>query len=239
MHILRSGCQAFACGVYGEVPGPPETRFRGVPALRSVPGDAAADYRGPFPCRDRGRAAEMQMLSEADMDGLRWTRGSAPHTYELKSRSDPVATLHWERPVETLAHAEAAGVKWTLRRHGFLRPIVTVQDAEGANPLAVLHVHVSNSLLQLPGGAAYRWTRTGFWIPAWEFQTQAGKELVDFEPVREDRRLEGGLVGVSPEGRTDPNLLLLLILGWYFIVQAWTEDEAVVASRAILDATSG
>ncbi len=44
---------------------------------------------------------------------------------------------------------------------------------------------------------------------------------------------------LSPAGRADPNLLLMLVVGWYFIVQSWIEDDAVAASRAILDAASG
>jgi len=180
----------------------------------------------------------MQKLSDTDMDGLRWTRSDGPHSYQLRSGSDPLATLRWEKPLETEASAEGEGARWTLKRSGFLTPVVTVRDAATDTDLAILHVHLRNSLLQVTGGAAYRWTRTGFWIPAWEFQDARGKELVDFEPVRAESRLEGGLVGVSPEGRADPNLLLLLVLGWYFIVQSWLEDEALAASHAVLGAAS-
>jgi hypothetical protein len=180
----------------------------------------------------------MKKLPDADMDGLRWTRSGEPQSYQLKSGEDPVATLHWDKPAETLAVAQADGVEWTLKRTGFLGPVVTVHDSAAGKDLASLHVHLSASLLQVAGGGTYRWIRTGFWIPAWEFQDTTGKELVDFEPVREEARLEGGLVGVSPTGRKDPNLLLLLVLGWYFIVQAWIEDEAVAASHAILDTAS-
>jgi hypothetical protein len=180
----------------------------------------------------------MQTLAATDMDGLRWTRIGSSHSYELKSGPDPVATLHWDRTAETVALAEGVGIKWTLRRRGFVNPIVEVRDSEANKELAALHMHLRNSLLQLPGGPSYRWVRTGFWIPAWEFQNASGTELVDFEPVREESRLAGGLVGVSAEGRTDPNLLLLLVLGWYFIVQTWAEDEAVAASHAVLDAAS-
>jgi len=180
----------------------------------------------------------MQILSTADMDGLRWTRSGEANSYTLKSGSDPIATLRWEKPAETVATAEGVGVKWTLKRSGFVAPLVTVHDTEGNKDLAVLHIHLRSCLLQLPGGVAYRWVRTGFWIPAWEFQDSTGTELVDFEPVRAEARLEGGLVSVSPAGRSNPNLLLLLVLGWYFIVQSWVEDEAVAASHAVLGAAS-
>jgi hypothetical protein len=181
----------------------------------------------------------MKKLSDADLDALRWTRTGEPHSYALNSGTDTIATLHWERPVETHAIAEAEGTRWTLRRRGFVAPVVAVSDPATGKDLALLHVHLTHSLLQVAGGITYRWVRTGFWIPAWEFQDTSGRELVDFEPVRQEARLEGGLVEVSAEGKPDPNLLLLLVLGWYFIVQSWIEDDAVAASRAILDAYSG
>ena len=179
----------------------------------------------------------MKKLTDADLDSLRWTRTGEPHSYQLLSGTDPVAALHWDRAVETHAAAEAEGVRWTIKRGGFLVPTVTVQDAVSGKNLAILHVHLGSSLLQAAGGATYRWGRTGFWIPAWEFQTPTGKELVDFEPVRQGTRLDGGLVEITAAAKADANLLLLLVLGWYFIVQSWIEDDAVAASRAILDAS--
>ena len=179
----------------------------------------------------------MKQLAVADLDALRWSRSGEAHSYQLTAGSDVVATLHWTKSVGTLATAEAEGTHWTLKRSGFLAPMVSVRDAANGKDLAVLHVHLNNSLLQLSGGATYRWTRTGFWIPAWEFQDPTGAELVNFEPVREEGRLQGGLMEVAASARASPDLLLLLVLGWYFIVQSWIEDEAVAASRAILDAT--
>jgi hypothetical protein len=184
----------------------------------------------------------MKKLSDADLDNLRWTRVDESHSYRLISGTDTtgtdtVATLDWEHTVETHATAKAEGAGWTLQRRGFVGPTVSVRDVATEKEVAILHLHLTNSLLQVTGGPTYRWTRTGFWIPAWEFQDPAGKELVDFEPVREGTRLAGGLLEVTPGGRADPNLLLMLVVGWYFIVQSWIEDDARAASRALLDAS--
>lgn len=181
----------------------------------------------------------MQKLSAAGLGALRWTRTGEAHSYQLKSGDDTVATLHWPNPVGTLATAEAEEVRWTLKRGGFLSPMVSVRDAGTGHDVAVLHVHLNTSLLQVSGGATYRWSRTGFWVPAWEMRDANGVELVNFEPVREEARLQGGLVEVSPLGRASPDLLLFLVIGWYFIVQSWIEDEAVAASKALLNATTG
>ena len=48
------------------------------------------------------------------------------------------------------------------------------------------------------------------------------------EPVRQGRRLEGGAVICTPQGAKLPELLLLVVASWYFIVLAWFEDEALV-----------
>ncbi|MCI4351951.1 MAG: hypothetical protein L3K14_00985 [Thermoplasmata archaeon] len=181
----------------------------------------------------------MQKLADADLGTLRWTRSGGTHSYQLSSGSNPIATLHWAKAYGTLATAESEGARWTLKRSGFLTPVVTVRDATSGKDLAVLHVHLNNSPLQFPGGATYRWSRTGFWLPSWHFQDATGAELVNFEPVRAVAHLEGGLIVVSPAGRSCPDLLALLVTGWYFIFQSWIEDEATAASVAVLSATSG
>lgn len=181
----------------------------------------------------------MQKLTDADLGTLRWTRTGAAHSYQLSSGPDPIATLHWAKAYGTLATAESLGARWTLKRSGFLNPVVTVRDATSGKDLAALHVHLKTNLLQLPGGATYRWSRTGFWVPSWHFEDPAGIELVNFEAVRAVAHLEGGLIVVSPAGRSCPDLLLLLVLGWYFIFQSWIEDEAAAASVAVLSAASG
>jgi hypothetical protein len=181
----------------------------------------------------------MQRVGDSDLDSFRRERSGEAHSYRLTAGSGLVATLHWSNALGTLATAEGEGFKWTIKRTGFLSPRVSVREASTGRERAVLHIHLHTNLLQVPGGGSYRWLRTGFWVPAWEFQDASGRELLDIEPVREESQLKGGLVEVAAEGKTNPELLLLLVVGWYFIVQSWIEDEAVAASRAILDATSG
>lgn len=178
----------------------------------------------------------MQKLADADLGALRWTRSGEGHSYQLNSGSDSVATLHWAKAYGTLATAESPGARWTLKRTGFRNPVVTVRDTTSGKDLAVLHVHLNHSLLRLPGGTTYQWSRTGFWLPSWHFQDATGTELVNFEPVRVVAHLEGGLIVLSPAGKACPDLLLLLVLGWYFIFQSWVEDEAAAASIAVLSA---
>lgn len=180
----------------------------------------------------------MKRIEDVDAENLRWTRTGDPHSYQLLDGSEPVAILRWEKPVGSLATGETAAGRWTLKRGGFLSPSVTVRDRDSGAELAVLHVQLRTSSLQVRGGSTYTWTRTGFWVPAWQFEDPNGVSLVHFEPVRKGVHLEGGLVEVSAQGKGSPNLLLLLVLGWYFVVLAWIEDESAAAVGAVIAAVS-
>jgi hypothetical protein len=190
-----------------------------------------------FPPAGLVRPMTMKHLADVDSGSLRWSRAGAGHSYELLAGSDVLATLRWRKALGSLAVAETAEGTMSLKRAGFLSPYVSVQEPSG-KVLASLHVHWNASSLHVASGELYRWMRLGYWVPAWRFDDRSGNELVNFEPVRRENRLEGALVVVSERGRAVPDLLLLLVLGWYFIVLSWIEDEAVAASGAVLRATT-
>ena len=66
-------------------------------------------------------------------------------------------------------------------------------------------------------------------MPAWQVTSRDGKEVLHVEPAREGRHLSAGAVVVAPDAMNLPELLLLTVLSWYFIVLAWFEDETVEA----------
>ncbi len=181
----------------------------------------------------------MEPIATADLDSLRWVRSGTGRSFQLLSGATPVASLQWERGWGTEAAVDSAAGRWTVRRAGFLSPAVTVVGTDPAKPLASLHAHLHQSTIQLDGGRTYRWSRAGFWVPAWELDDASGAEVVNVEPVREGRHLQGGLLEVGPGGRSNPDLLVLLVVSWYFVVLSWFEDEVGEGSEAILDAVSG
>jgi hypothetical protein len=181
----------------------------------------------------------MESFASVDPSALRWLRtAEAPGTFELRSGDQLIARLTLGRHGGSLAHAETASAKWSLKRVGFLHPRVTVRNAEGAGDVARLDIHWRRTSLQLAGGRSYTFERAGLSVPAWQFTSSSGEKLVHVEPVREGRHLEGGTVSVAPGGVGLPELPILLVTGWYYIVQEWFEDEAVAATEAVLDATS-
>lgn len=174
----------------------------------------------------------------ADTSALRWTRTSRePAVYELRAGERGLGSLRWTHAVGSLAVAESAAGRWTLKRGGFLNPHISVRGGDGA-AVARLDVHLRQGLLRTPAGASYLLRRAGLLVPAWQVTDLAGHLLAHIEPVRAGGHLEGGSVEVAEPGRSLPDLPLLLVTAWHFIVLAWFEDEALAASATALDAIS-
>ncbi|MGA7922803.1 MAG: hypothetical protein WCA77_02370 [Thermoplasmata archaeon] len=182
----------------------------------------------------------MELLTSVDPDLLRWIRVDAEkHEFDLKAGDAVVAALRWKSALGSMATVVTAEAKLTIKRTGFLNPRITVRDAASGKDMAHLDAHPSRSTLVLAGGTTYDWHRTGLLVPGWHFRDRHGTEVLSLEPVREGLRLEGSLVEVTDAGRKLPQLLLLLLVGFYFIALAWLEDQAAAASSALLTAAVG
>jgi hypothetical protein len=164
-----------------------------------------------------------------DRSAMRWLRtGDGPIEFTLSSGESPVAVLRWEKRSGSLAGADTADGQWTVKRSGFLNPHIVLRPGGSASEVARVTVHWNYHRVDIPGHGSYRFHRAGVLVPAWQVTTDGGAEVVHIEPVREGRRLEGGAVLVSPGGAALPELPLLLILSWYFIVLVWFEDESLL-----------
>lgn len=165
-------------------------------------------------------------LSAVDRSTLRWIRArDHPDAFSLLAGETPVATVEWQQRGGSLATAHSSSGDWSLKRGGFLNPHITVRSGEV--DLARFSVHLNFHQIDVLGGRSYRFHRVGFLVPAWQVSSRDGKEVLHVEPVREGRHLRAGAVVVAPEATDLPELLLLSVLSWYFIVLAWFEDEAM------------
>ena len=177
-------------------------------------------------------------FAECDTSAMRWVRSTSDrHEFDLRSGELLLARLVFAGSVGSLARAELWEAQWTLKRGGFLQPHVTVRGAEGTE-VARLSAHLTGGILTTPAGRSFRFHRTGLLVPAWQFYDAAGRAVVHVEPVSERGRLQGGLVQTDPSMTKAPELPAMTITGWYFIVLAWLEDEAVHAAQAVLQAAS-
>lgn len=180
-----------------------------------------------------------QRFDGADVRAMRWVRTSDPtQTFELRAGDVLLARLAWAKGTGSLARATLADTTWSLKRGGFLQPHVTVRDPEGKD-LARLAMHLSRGDLAIVGDGNYGFRRAGLLVPAWQFTDAAGRALAHLEPVAERSRLQGGLLQAGPSLVADPALPLLAVVGWYFVVLAWFEDEAIRASETVLTDLSG
>jgi hypothetical protein len=168
-------------------------------------------------------------FADVDRSTLRWLRTSErPMQFVLEAGEARLLELNWSAASGSLATAVSAGTSWTLKRGGFLSPHVSVRRADGPATIARISAHLNHHQIDLADGTSYRLHRAGFLVPAWIVSRSNGEELLHIEPVREGRKLEGGAALASPAGVGSPDLLLLVVASWYFIVLAWFEDEAVV-----------
>ena len=183
---------------------------------------------------------DLRPISGVDASALRWTRiGEGGRAFELRSGDVPVARLLFPHATGSLAHATLAGRTLTLKRGGFLAPHVTVRSEPDGATVARLAVHLNGSVLDVGRDRTYRLHRSGLLVPAWKVTDLAGTTLVDLEPVAEGRHLAGAVATTSPLAREAPELGVLLVVVWYFVVLAWFEDEAVAASKSALTAVMG
>lgn len=165
-------------------------------------------------------------FSDVDRSAMRWLRtGDQPDGFALLSGDQTVLTLEWKERGSSVAVARSSTEEWTLKRGGFLNPHIVVRNRRG--DVARLSVHFNYHQIDLVGGRSYRFHRAGVLVPAWAVSSGDRTERLHLEPVREGRRLTGGAVVVPADAVNDPDLLLLTVLSWYFIVLVWFEDEAV------------
>ena len=165
-------------------------------------------------------------LSAVDPSALRWLRTrDRPAAFSLRAGDVELARLDWERPGGSLATAATSDATWTLKRAGFLQPTILVRDPVDPQAVARHTAHLARHEVALGSGATYRLRRVSHLIPAWRLTTDRGEEVLHVEPVPEGRTLGAGAVVVSAP--QTPEVLLLVVLTWYFIVLSWFEDEAI------------
>jgi hypothetical protein len=155
---------------------------------------------------------------------LTWNQPQiAERYYELRSGGAIVATLAWEKAFGSLATAVTSEGSWTLKRAGFLRPVVTARRPGDADNAAVFEPNWAAEGQLRIGNSVYRWRGKGFWRDEWAWLGESGQEVASFGRHPKLLRNEAQVVVKMAAAASD--LSLLVPFGFYLMILA--ADEAL------------
>lgn len=174
----------------------------------------------------------MQPFDSAADQPLLWTQPrKLERSYELRAGDSLVATLRIERPIIDRAIAESAASRWTLDRKGFFRRRAIITNADSNEEVGLYYYGFSGrGLLELASGRKLTWRATNFWQTRWEMVEQPTGRLFEIKMKRRWLKDEGE-VELTPWGSEHPEIMLLLVTGWYLLLMH-LRDSAVVAAAA-------
>ena len=180
----------------------------------------------------------MKSPDGAKSKSLRWEQ-SGKLASRLVADGEVAATLTWARSWGSLATGKSGDREWTFKRLGFLRPRVTVREADSDSNLAVLSINwAGEGAVVFSDGQTFQFKRSGFWHPEWSMLDSRGAGVLLLRPDSGWRRKKADVEiwGASTPNKRD---VLLAILGWYVIILISDYDYDGGGSIAAVMAASG
>ena len=179
----------------------------------------------------------MKPISRIESSVLHWVQPKAlQRSFELYEGQEKVATLEWQKTFGSLALAETATDRWTLKRSGFLRPRVTAR-VEGSDQDVALFIPswTGSGAVEFPNGRVLQWKPLNFWCTKWVFTGAQEEPLVQFSHEGEglkDFFKTQARVELGKNARHMDELPLLVVLGLYLIILHQDDASAVAAATA-------
>lgn len=150
--------------------------------------------------------------------------------YELSAEKKVIASLIWTKNYGTLAEACSAEGKWTFKRTGFFKPIVTVRKLnDDVNYGSLKFSWTNESELLLANGKKYFWKNLNLWRGEWGFVDEKNNIVLQTVP-NYNKRGADGFVYFNYKSIPKEDLYLLILLSWYIIV-SYSEEETVSAQK--------
>ncbi len=158
---------------------------------------------------------------------LVWKQGAASQRHwELHAGSELIADLDFLKTFGTLARGRTAAGAWTLKRTGFMSPVVTARREGENEDCALYHPNFSASQgqLRLGTGEPFEFRLGGVWSRSAILMDNGRREV--FRIHLKGEFTAGATVEVrQPE---TPAIELLLLMTWYVLVLQM-QDEALRA----------
>jgi hypothetical protein len=157
----------------------------------------------------------MRPLEEVESRSLRWVDGGGLDS-QLRAGDQVVATLAWAKRWSSLATAQSAGGRWTLKRAGFLRPQVTIRDEGSDTNLAVVSMSGrGDGSLTFADGRSYRIRGSGVRHPGLTVFDARGRTLLVLALDTGGKNSEASVEFEPSEPESAGKLSLLAIISWY------------------------
>lgn len=161
------------------------------------------------------------------------------------AEGEQIGSLRWEKRWGSLAIADSATGRWTFKRQGFLRPVVTARKiTEPDKDLAKLHFNLNGSgtlVLLNSKQQTFKWSRKGILRPEFKLtSTDKGKKtnlLARFKPYSKITKLEAD-IRLEQEAFLINELDFLILIGAYLLVLMRYDDETEGAATAAIAASS-
>jgi len=159
------------------------------------------------------------MSKQQSCDRYMTWQGSAGR-YTLQTEEGDIPALAWAPAPERVARAKAGGRSWTFELSGMFRRKIFVREAGPGTVIGTVSISLSGGTkLRMAGGKTFEWTRDRIIGSGRTFSSSSGPLYYVSERWDKEPRWKGSPVGVTQEGLREPELPLLLLLGWFMIVE--------------------
>jgi hypothetical protein len=171
----------------------------------------------------------MRTIQEAAPSYLSWQQPRVfREEYELWAGDELLATL-WGSggSFSATMGAKIGASEYSLGKRGFFQDLIEVREVGAVGVAAYFRQGAVEGQLALADNRGCRWKRMGFWNGRWAFVDDSDRPLVSFQG--RDRLFRAGCdVEIDPTALALPDLPILVILGWYLLLQY--QNDAAVAS---------
>jgi hypothetical protein len=181
----------------------------------------------------------LQKIKYAVDQELHWVQPKAmERRFDLMGVAQRFATLEFPNAFGSLASAWTDDGLWTYKRVGFFATRVTVRAEGSENDLAVYQPKWTGmqGTLMFAGGQTYLWNTVNFWGTRFQFSDANGQPVIAFQTGVGEGKFSDifktqARVEVDPAALGNPDLPVLVTLGFYLIILQH-EDSAAAASAA-------
>ena len=176
----------------------------------------------------------MNSITNLSNEQLNWIQPKATHElFELRTQYDLCGVLNFPKSLGSLAEAETAEGKWTLKRVGFFHPKITIRNYGEENDLGFFkpNMMATSGILEMSNGKKFIWEASNFWATKFEFKTESGEAVVSFKSGVDDPKLKDWFktqarVEFTTGKETVKEISLLIMIGWYLIIVLQMDSAA-------------